>query len=335
MGNKWLGSKRRSFLFVGLLAAVLVLAVLVCGFFGAVKIPARDIISQSAGRTIFNLRLQRIMLAALAGGILSVAGVIFQAVLRNPLADPYILGVSSGGGLGVVTMMVLETFFLRFEAITLPLSAFLGSILSILLVHRLARVEGRLPAQNLLLSGVIVGIIFTNILVFVVWFFEDRMTRGVIWWLLGNLDVIEPRLLASISLIGISGTGLAFLFSREMNIMSLGEEEAVSLGIEVEKTKRLLLYAASLITAAAVSVCGIIGFVGLIVPHALRLIFGNEHRLLIPGSFLAGAAFLVISDTFARTVILPAEIPIGVITALIGGPVFIFLLQRKKKVIFK
>jgi len=334
MEKTWLKNKKKKFLFVFFLAVILMITVMACAFFGAVPITLRDIFTHT-NRTIFNLRLQRIILAAVVGGALSVSGLIFQAILRNPLADPYILGVSSGGGLGVVIVMVLGLSVLKLAILTLPLSAFLGSVLTILLVYRLARIGGRVPVQNLLLSGVIVGTIFTNILVFIVWFFEDRMTRGVIWWLLGNLDVIEPKLLLSISLLGIFGTAAGFLFSRELDILSLGEEEATSLGIEVEKTKRTLLFIASLLTAVMVSVCGIIGFVGLIVPHTLRLILSNEHRLLILACFLGGAIFLVISDTFCRTIILPAEIPIGVITALIGGPLFIFLLQRKKKILFK
>jgi len=262
--------------------------------------------------------------------MLSVAGVIFQAILRNPLADPYILGVSSGGGLGAVLALIWGGSFLK-----IPVFAFLGGLLSIFLVQSLSQVNGRLPPQNLLLSGVVIGIIFTNILVFIVWFFEDRLIHGIIWWLLGNLDVIENNLLLTVILMGILGTFFSFLFARELNVLSLGEEEAISLGIDVEKTKRVLVYIASLITAIAVSVCGIIGFVGLIIPHIVRFFSGNEHRLLIPGSFLMGGIFVVISDTFARTFFSPVEIPIGVITALIGGPMFLILLQKKKKILFK
>lgn len=312
----------------------LAVVMIVSAFFGAVSISLGDILG-NINRNIFNLRLQRIMLAALVGGGLSVAGLVFQSILRNPLADPYILGVSSGGGLGVVIMMILGIGLLKFDALTFPLSSFLGSIFAILLVYRLARVEGRTPVQNLLLSGVIVGTIFTNVLVFIVWIFEDKMARGIIWWLLGNLDVIEPRFLFSILFLEVIGVGTVLLFSRELDILSLGEEEALALGVETERIKKFLLLIASLITAAAVSFCGIIGFVGLIVPHTMRLLLNNEHRLLIPACFLGGAIFLVISDTFARKLIMPAEIPIGVITALIGGPMFIYLLQRKKKILFK
>ena len=161
------------------------------------------------------------------------------------------------------------------------------------------------------------------------------MAKGIIWWLLGNLDVIEPRFLLSILFLEVIGVGTVLLFSRELDILSLGEEEALALGVETERIKKFLLLIASLITAAAVSFCGIIGFVGLIVPHTMRLLLNNEHRLLIPACFLGGAIFLVISDTFARKLIMPVEIPIGVITALIGGPMFIYLLQRKKKILFK
>jgi len=322
--------KKKGFLFIGILCLILIFLILFSGFWGTVPISVKNIFSMDRDRIIFILRLKRIILGAMVGGMLSVAGVIFQAILRNPLADPYILGVSSGGGLGAVLALIWGGSFLK-----IPVFAFLGGLLSIFLVQSLSQVNGRLPPQNLLLSGVVIGIIFTNILVFIVWFFEDRLIHGIIWWLLGNLDVIENNLLLTVILMGILGTFFSFLFARELNVLSLGEEEAISLGIDVEKTKRVLVYIASLITAIAVSVCGIIGFVGLIIPHIVRFFSGNEHRLLIPGSFLMGGIFVVISDTFARTFFSPVEIPIGVITALIGGPMFLILLQKKKKILFK
>ncbi|MCM8779523.1 MAG: iron ABC transporter permease [Candidatus Omnitrophica bacterium] len=327
--------KKRGFLFNGILLIIL-LGVIVCaGFLGTVSISFKGILSADTERVIFMLRLKRILLGALVGGMLSVSGVIFQAVLRNPLADPYILGVSSGGGLGVVLATVLGSFFGYSGVFYLPLSGFLGSLMSVFMVKYLAQVEGRIPPQNLLLSGVVVGVILTNILIFIVWLFEDKLLRGIIWWLLGNLEVVENSLLLTSTLIGIFSIGFSFLFSRELNALSLGEEEAISLGIDVEKTKRLLVYVASLLTATAVSLCGIVGFVGLIVPHILRFFSRNEHRLLIPSSFLGGAIFIVISDTLARTILSPIEIPIGIITAFIGGMVFIYLLQKKKKIVFK
>lgn len=328
-------NKKIGILFIGILVILLLFVVIYSASLGTVPISFKGIILSEIDRTIFVLRLKRIVLGMMVGGMLSISGVIFQAVLRNPLADPYILGVSSGGGLGVVLAMLIGGGLVRWGAFSLPLSGFLGSLLSIFMVRRLAQVDGRLPPQNLLLSGVVVGMILTNILIFIVWFFEDKLLRGVIWWLLGNLDVLENSLLFSITMVGILGLIFSFLFARELNVLSLGEEEAVSLGIEVEKTKRFLIYLASLITATAVAVCGIVGFVGLIVPHIMRFFSGNEHRVLIPSSFLGGAIFIVLSDTFARTILSPVEIPIGVITAFIGGAVFIYLLQKKKKVVFK
>lgn len=327
--------KEKSFLFLGILFLILVLTIIFSGFWGAVSISFSKIFSSDVERTIFFLRLKRIILGVMIGGMLSVAGVILQAVLRNPLAEPYILGISSGGSLGVVLAMVFGSFLIPYEILSLPLCAFLGAIFSIFLVQCLARVNARIPPQNLLLSGVVVGVILTNILVFIVWFFEDRLIHGVIWWLLGDLEVVKDSHLFVVIVLGILGTILSFLFCRELNIISFGEEEAISLGIDLERTKKILIYTASLLSATAVSVCGIIGFVGLIVPHIVRFFVGNEHRILIPSSFLMGGIFLVISDTFARTFFSPIEIPIGVITAFIGGPMFIFLLQKEKKIIFK
>lgn len=327
--------KGKSFLGLGILFFILVLLIIFSGFFGTVSLSFRGILSSEAEKTIFILRFKRILLGALVGGMLSLGGAILQAVLRNPLAEPYILGISSGGGLGAVLFIILRSASFYYATLGLPLSAFLGSILSFLLVQRLAKVDGRLSPQNLLLSGVVVGIVLTNILVFIGWFFEERLIQGIIWWLLGNLDIMENTALLIIGLIGLAGLLISLLFARELNIISLGEEEAISLGIEVEKTKQLLIYISSLLTATAVAFCGIIGFVGLIVPHIVRFFSGNEHRTLLPGSFLMGAIFIVLSDAFARTVLSPIEIPIGVITALMGGPMFIFLLQRKKKILFK
>ncbi|MCM8784001.1 MAG: iron ABC transporter permease [Candidatus Omnitrophica bacterium] len=335
MEKKLLVNRKKGILLISILIIFLLLSIICSAFLGTVSLSFKGIIISEVERIIFVLRLKRIIQGAMIGGMLSVAGVIFQAVLRNPLADPYILGVSSGGGLGVVVAMVMGGTLVRCGVLYLPLSGFLGSLLSIFMVKRLAQVEGRLPPQNLLLSGVVVGVILTNILIFIVWLFEDKLMRGVMGWLLGNLEVVDNSLLLTTAIIGIFGVTISFLFARELNAISLGEEEAVSLGIEVEKIKRLLIYVASLITATAVAVCGIVGFVGLIVPHIIRFFSGNEHRLLIPSSFLGGAIFIIISDTFARTVFSPIEIPIGVITAFIGGLVFIYLLQKKKKVVFK
>lgn len=316
---------KRNLLVLGALLIILLIVALASLSFGAVAI-SPDILS---------LRLSRIILGIVVGASLAAAGCILQGLLRNPLAEPYVLGISSGAGLGAVIAISLGITSVSLGISSLPFLSFIGAVLTMLLVYNLARTGGHIPVQSLILAGIIVGSLFSSILLFLISISENQMVHDAIWWLLGNLQIYDVKLLILVCIISIIGIIIAAFFSRELNVIALGEEEAIHLGIDIETLKRILFVVASLLTAAGISACGIIGFVGLIIPHTMRLIVGPDHRILIPASALSGGIFLVICDTFARTIILPAEIPIGAITALIGGPFFIYLLRTKRKLGFK
>jgi iron complex transport system permease protein len=309
------------------LLGLFVLAVCTLSLFaGSVRVP----LSEMATSPIVRLRIARIVLGLLAGAALSVAGGVFQALLRNPLAEPYVLGVSSGAGLGAAVAIV--TGLAAAGLWLLPGAAFVGGLASVLVVYALARrPDGSVPMHSLLLSGVIVSTVLGSILMFLVSAAESSELHSVIWWLLGNLQVFNWALLYIVGAVIVAGVTLAVLFSRDLNLLTLGEEPATHLGLSVERAKLGYLALASLITGAAVSACGLIGFVGLIVPHTVRLLVGPDHRRLLPVSALAGGALLVLADTVARTLIAPIEIPIGVVTASIGGPFFLFFLRRRRR----
>ena len=267
------------------------------------------------------------MLGILAGTGLGVCGVTLQAILRNPLADPYLLGTSSGAGLGAVVGIILGI-----SGAYLPLVAFIGALLSTILVYNLARQDGKIPIQSLILSGVIVAIAFSGLIIFLVSVFSNEALHGVMWWLLGNLQIYRLRVLLVVGIVVILGTICIFILSQDLNAMSIGEENALHLGIEVESVKRVSLFITSLITGALVSVTGMIGFVGLIIPHMMRLIVGPNHKILIPATCLGASAFLVLCDTLSRSIFPPIDIPIGVITSLVGAPIFIILLKRSQEI---
>lgn len=274
-------------------------------------------------------RLPRIFIACVVGAGLALAGVVFQALLRNPLAEPYILGVSSGGSLGAVIAIILGIVSIK-GLPTLPFFAFAGALSTMFLVYSIARFGGRVPTHTLLLAGVIVNAFFSAIIMFLVSITRADETHKFLLWSMGNLTPLETKqTITAMSLIVLAGFAL-YYYSQSFNLFSLGEESAAQLGVEVERVKKIAFVLASLITGAAVSSCGIIGFVGLIVPHMVRMTIGADHRVLMPASALAGAAFLVAADTVARTIIAPTEIPVGVVTAICGGPFFIYLLRRKR-----
>jgi iron complex transport system permease protein len=214
----------------------------------------------------------------------------------------------------------------------LPLAAFLGALLSIILVYNLAREKHKIPVESLILSGVIVAMAFSGVIVFLTSISSNEALHGMLWWLLGSLGVYDFKLLLSVAAIVILGMSAIIIFSRDLNAISIGEEEAIHLGINLELMKKLLFFLTSFITGAIVSISGMIGFVGLIIPHMMRSYIGPDHRLLIPATCLGSAAFLVFCDTLARSLFPPVEIPIGVLTSLIGAPVFILLLRNRRKV---
>ena len=278
---------------------------------------------------ILNIRMPRVLLSALVGASLAVAGAILQGIFRNPLADPYIIGVSSGASLGAVLAMIVGIGFSLFGVAAISIVAFISAMLTLILVYNLARVGGRVPVTTLLLAGVIVGI-FLHAVTTVIIYFGGEKLHGAFLWLLGSFSTATwPQVQALLPVIVVAAI-VAELYTRDLNIMSLGEETALTLGVDVEHVKKVLVAVAALLTAVSVSVSGVIGFVGLVVPHMMRLIIGPDHRILLPASLLAGATFLAACDTIARTVIAPIELPVGVITALCGGPFFIYLLRKKK-----
>ena len=278
-------------------------------------------------RPILYLRLARIFLAILAGMGLAVCGVALQAILRNPLAEPYLLGTSSGAGLGAVLAIILGV-----SNLYLSLSAFCGAILTVVLVYHLARQGNKVSAHSLILSGVIVSVAISAIMVFLISMSGNEALHGEMWWIWGSLEVYDLRLLLANAVIVIAGVLAIFVFSQDLNAISIGEEEATHLGIDTEAVKKILLVVTSLITASLVSICGIVGFVGLVIPHMTRLIVGPNHRMLLPSACISAAIFMVFCDLLSRVVFAPLEIPIGIITALIGTPVFIILLKTKQKV---
>jgi iron complex transport system permease protein len=318
------------------LALFLALTIIASTAVGPVKIPLRDVFSALTGLNaektgsineaiILQIRLPRIILGMLVGCALAVAGAAMQGLFKNPMADPYVTGISSGAALGASIAIIAHA--------SVPLVAFLCAIATVFLVYKIAGRHGSVQAENLLLSGIAVAT-FLSAMTSLVIYLAGEDLHQIIFWLMGGLwaggwgDVKVAFPLITLGVAGI------FAFSRELNVMLLGEEPAAHLGIDVERSTWLILSLVSLITAIAVSVSGIIGFVGLIIPHMARLVVGPDHRILIPACALSGAAFLVLTDTLARTVISPTELPLGILTALIGVPFFIYLLSRKKGGVF-
>ena len=326
---------------LALLAAALFLALVAGVAFGAVPVAPANVIG-ALGRAltgrpsgmidtlVLQVRLPRVVLAALVGAALAAAGAIFQALFRNPLADPYILGISSGAGLGAVIALTLtaQATALRYGAV--PLAAFIGALLTMMLVTRLASWRGRLDTASLLLAGVAVSYTLAALTSFLMVFAREQMAT-VVFWMMGGLSGASWPYVAIIAPMFVVGAVVSLTFTRELNLMLLGDERAGHLGVDVRRFKLYALATASLLTAAAVAVAGLIGFVGLMVPHMVRLTLGPDHRVLLPASLLGGAIVLVFADLVARTILAPVEIPVGIVTALVGGPFFLWLLVRGER----
>lgn len=279
---------------------------------------------------LLDIRFPRVMEAVLVGFALASAGVIYQTLLRNPLADPFIIGVSSGAAVGAIVAMALQIPQTFLGVGGIPFFAFLGGLATIFIILSFAQTRGRIHAHTLLLAGVIVNAFFSAIIMFIASVIDAARIQSYMLWMIGHLDVTEPKLLWIVGIDVLIGFVILLLFSRHLNVMSFGEETAQQLGVDVEKTKKIVFIAASLIAGAVVSISGIIGFIGLMIPHIIRFLVGSDHRILIPCSALGGAIFLVLADTIARTVLSPTEIPVGVITALCGAPFFLYLLRSRK-----
>ncbi len=287
-------------------------------------------LSGSSDTIIWKIRLPRVLMAAFVGASLALSGVAYQGIFRNPLADPYLLGVASGASLGAALAIVLGASIPFFATLGVPVFAFLFSLFAVFLVIALAKQGRSIPTVSLILAGAVLGSSFTAATSFLMLFSREQAAT-VLAWLLGSFGLSSWAKLASVAPFMLLSAIIIFLSSRALNLMQLGEDQAAQLGLPVETFKYSLITIATLATSAAVSVSGIIGFVGLMVPHAARLAFGPDHRTLVPMSAVLGAIFMVLADLLARSLISPAEIPIGVVTALVGGPFFLYLLKRQNK----
>lgn len=340
---------RRRVVVLACLLGILMVCLLMAAAFGAVSIPPLDIVKmtlnkmaltnfsptwQATDETIlFYIRLPRVVAGALVGAALATAGVLFQGLLRNPMADPYIIGTSAGGAFGATLAMMLPVSFLFYGFGLVPIAAFLGALGAVLLVYNLARVGGKTPIISMLLAGFAVSAMLAAAMSFLITM-SDRLQmklHSVFSFLMGGIWVTDWSQIAIIAPLIIGGIVVARFFAFRLNAFSLGEEGAAYLGIDVERDKLTILGLGSLLTGAAVSLSGLVGFVGLVVPHAVRLVLGPDHRLVLPAAALSGGAFLVLADVLARTLLPPTEIPVGIITALIGAPFFIYLLRRTRR----
>lgn len=320
-----------------LLGALLVGSILLAASTGAGAVALRDVFGAGAdpmaAKIFWQVRLPRVLLAAVLGGALSVAGIVFQALLRNPLADPYVLGVSAGASVGGTAALLLGLGGSAglLAGLGAPAFAFLGALAALVLVERLATIDGHLAVPTLLLVGVIVNATAGAAILFLQSVASLEELHAVVYFLMGQVPSLG---LGRVSLLAggvLAASALLLVFARDYNALSLGEETALQLGVEVERVKRRTFLAGSLLTALAVSTAGMIGFVGLIVPHALRLLVGPDHRRLLPAGLLAGGTLLVLADLGARLVARPTELPVGVLTALLGGPFFLYLLRARRR----
>lgn len=329
---------------------ILVLGALTAGFmclhFGTQSIPYGEILqvfidamsrkeiddgtSDVTTTILLQVRLPRMLLGFLVGCSLATVGVALQALLRNPLADPYVLGVSSGAALGAAVGVLIGAGTTFLAETALPACGFAGGLLALVVVYRMAASYEQLPIHSLLLTGVILNAIFSALIMFITSILEPNRSYGMMAWLMGTLTAPTYGGLAGLAVYLSIGLFLLFSQMRVLNILALGEDSARTLGIDTEKAKRFIFVLTALVTGAVVSVSGMIGFIGMVVPHAVRLITGADHRLLLPASALVGGTFLMGADTIARTMISPAEIPVGIITALVGGPFFVYLLLWRK-----
>lgn len=274
--------------------------------------------------------MPRIVLSILVGSALSVAGAGFQGILRNPLADPYTLGVASGAAVGAAFLLLFGLQYALFGQWTIPVVAFTTAILSLFAVIRLARVQGKFQIQTVILAGVVMQAFLGSIVSFMAAMSRDAVNE-IVFWLMGSLAMKGWSYSAVMFPYVLAGTVILIFYGRALNLFALDERQAAHLGVRVERTKYIVLSVATLITAAAVSVSGIIGFVGLITPHLLRLIVGPDYRLLLPLSALFGGLYVLWTDTLARTALSPTEIPLGVVTAFLGAPFFAYLLHKHKR----
>jgi iron complex transport system permease protein len=326
---------RRRFLAVnGILFALLIATVLLACAIGSVHVDVGRALDANLPSNVdrvilFETRLPRVLLAAIVGAALAAAGVALQGLLRNPLGEPHLIGVSGGAALGAVVAVIAVGRSAFTEVGLLPIAAAGGALTSMAIIYRLALVHGRLQPYVLLLAGVVYNAFAGALILCINAIADFYQAQGILFWLMGNLATHSYRLVASIAAYVAVATIWLLLQTRHLNVLSMGEEAAMQLGVDVHRVRRAAFVASALLVGAVVSVSGMIGFVGLIVPHVMRIVFGADHRLLLPASMLAGAIFLIAADTVARTALGVVEVPVGVVTALCGGPFFVYLLKRE------
>jgi iron complex transport system permease protein len=303
-------------------------ALLICPLFGMKFIPYTA--TGQEQEILFNIRIPRVLCAFAAGAMLSLSGMSFQALFRNPLATPFTLGISSGAALGAAVFIRFGLAFTILGISGTSLAAFAGAMLAVSLVYGLTQLKGGFSTTTLLLAGIAISFFFSSLILFIQYISGLTHSFRIIHWMMGSLTTADfGKLVNLMPFLGIGGILLLFLH-REMNLLMVGEDIAISRGVNVRLVKKLIFFSASLMVGGVVAVCGPIGFVGMMSPHICRLIVGADHRFLTPASFLFGGLFLALCDTLSRTLIAPSEMPVGVITALLGGPFFIWLLLNRK-----
>ena len=330
---------KNSFVFL-LLVFSLLISIFISTSVGSVSIPIKNILKiivdnlplinslvtsqyeKSHEIIVMNLRLPRVILGVLVGISLSISGAVMQGLFKNPMASPFVLGISSGASMGAALSIVLLPF------IPIKILSFITSLLTVFLVYKLAKTGKKTSLATLLLIGLAVGAFFSGLTSFLM-YISGRNLQKIVFWIMGSLGTSSWNDVSQIALVILIGFPMVYYFSRDLNILQLGEEQAKHLGVEVERTKKIVLVLTALLTSIAVSVSGIIGFIGLIVPHMIRMILGPDHKILIPSSALLGGIILIWSDTIARTIIAPSELPVGIITELLGAPFFIYLAKKK------
>lgn len=316
-------SRPKPFIFL-LLLFLLLAAMLGCSMLGVVHFGWADMWQSPI---FWNLRMPRIVLSALVGAALSVCGAAYQSVFRNPLTDPYVLGISSGASLGaaIAILLGLEAYLLGVGA-----CALVSGLLTILVIYRIASIGNRMHTTTLLLTGVCITFLMSALISFLMVLRQDKMD-SIIFWTMGSFASASWTDVAFVAPVVAVGIGVVLYHCRDLNLLLAGSETAKSLGVEVERVKKVLLLATTLMVAFCVSTCGVIGFVGLVVPHCIRLVSGPDNRRIVPYAIVVGALFLLLCDTMARTLLMPAELPVGSLTALVGAPLFIYLLYKNKK----
>ncbi len=338
--------RHNPFLTLSTLTLALALALLLATSLGTVDIPPRNIAaivvkhvagvswghawSETQETIVWQLRLPRVLGAAVVGAALAAAGVLFQGLLRNPMADPYLLGTSGGAALAATIALLVPATSQVMGFTLVPVAAFFGALVAVLLVYQIARVGSRAPITTLLLAGFAASSMMAAAMSFLMLTNQNAL-QHVVLWTMGGISASGWDALGVVAPLILVGVVMAYAMTFDLNAFLLGEEQAAALGVAVERQKFMLLAVGALLTGAAVAISGLVGFVGLVVPHIVRLVVGPDHRLLLPAAVVSGAIFLVLADLVARMVLAPSEVPLGVVTALVGAPFFIYLLRRNKR----